>query len=99
MKYIYITAVLCLSAFAQENKNDSNVVLDSINLSSSSIKKSGLTQEQIEKLDEQTRILLADYQSTSKEHESLKLYNDQVQKIINSQINESIHTFNYSINE
>ena len=88
MKYIYITAVLCLSAFAQENKNDSNVVLDSINLSSSSIKKSGLTQEQIEKLDEQTRILLADYQSTSKEHESLKLYNDQVQKIINSQINE-----------
>ena len=55
---------------------------------SSSIKKSGLTQEQIEKLDEQTRILLADYQSTSKEHESLKLYNDQVQKIINSQINE-----------
>ena len=88
MKYIYITAVLCLSAFAQENKNDSNVVLDSINLSSSSIEKSGLTQEQIEKLDEQTRILLADYQSTSKEHESLKLYNDQVQKIINSQINE-----------
>ena len=68
--------------------DDSNVVLDSINLSSSSIKKSGLTQEQIEKLDEQTRILLADYQSTSKEHESLKLYNDQVQKIINSQINE-----------
>lgn len=88
MKYIYITAVFCLSAFAQENKDDSNVVLDSINLSSSSIEKSGLTQEQIEKLDEQTRILLADYQSTSKEYESLRLYNDQVQKIINSQIDE-----------
>ena len=33
-------------------------------------------------------MLLADYQSTSKEYDSLKLYNDQVQKIINSQIEE-----------
>ena len=32
--------------------------------------------------------MLADYQSTSKEYESLKLYNDQVQKIINSQLDE-----------
>jgi hypothetical protein len=88
MKYIYIMAVFCLPIFAQENTKDSNLVLDSINLSTSSIEKSGLTQEQIVRLDEQTRILLADYQSTTKEYESLKLYNDQVQKIINSQINE-----------
>ncbi|MDA0755383.1 MAG: DUF3450 domain-containing protein [Proteobacteria bacterium] len=88
MKYIYIMAVICLPIFAQENTKDSNLVLDSINLSTSSIEKSGLTQEQIVRLDEQTRILLADYQSTTKEYESLKLYNDQVQKIINSQINE-----------
>lgn len=88
MKYIYIMAALCLPIFAQENTKDSNLVLDSINLSTSSIEKSGLTQEQIVRLDEQTRILLADYQSTTKEYESLKLYNDQVQKIINSQINE-----------
>lgn len=81
-------AVLCLPIFAQESTKDSNLVLDSINLSTSSIEKSGLTQEQIVRLDEQTRILLADYQSTTKEYESLKLYNDQVQKIINSQINE-----------
>ena len=88
MKYIYIMAVICLPILAQENTKDSNLVLDSINLSTSSIEKSGLTQEQIVRLDEQTRILLADYQSTTKEYESLKLYNDQVQKIINSQINE-----------
>ena len=31
---------------------------------------------------------MAEYQSTSKEYDSLKLYNDQVQKIINSQIDE-----------
>ena len=88
MKYLYIIPFLWLPIFAQENTKDSNLVLDSINLSTSSIEKSGLTQEQIVGLDEQTRILLADYQSTTKEHESLKLYNDQVQKIINSQINE-----------
>jgi len=74
--------------FAQETVEDKNIVEDTIKISTTSIEKSGLTQEQIVKLDEQTRVLLADYQSTSKEYDSLKLYNDQVQKIINSQIEE-----------
>jgi hypothetical protein len=88
MKYIYITLVFCASIFAQETVEDKNIVEDTIKISTTSIEKSGLTQEQIVKLDEQTRVLLADYQSTSKEYDSLKLYNDQVQKIINSQIEE-----------
>ena len=88
MKYIYITLVFCASVFAQETIEDKNIVEDTIKISTTSIEKSGLTQEQIVKLDEQTRVLLADYQSTSKEYDSLKLYNDQVQKIINSQIEE-----------
>lgn len=88
MKYIYITLVFCASMFAQETVEDKNIVEDTIKISTTSIEKSGLTQEQIVKLDEQTRVLLADYQSTSKEYDSLKLYNDQVQKIINSQIEE-----------
>ena len=88
MKYIYITLVFCASIFAQETVEDQNIVEDTIKISTTSIEKSGLTQEQIVKLDEQTRVLLADYQSTSKEYDSLKLYNDQVQKIINSQIEE-----------
>ena len=88
MKYLYtLSTILCVSLFAQEMTND-NVVEDTIKLSTKSIENSGLTQEQIVKLDEQTRILLADYQSTSKAYDSLKLYNDQVQKIINSQIDE-----------
>jgi hypothetical protein len=88
MKYLYtLSTILCVSLFAQEITND-NVVEDTIKLSTESIENSGLTQEQIVKLDEQTRILLADYQSTSKAYDSLKLYNDQVQKIINSQIDE-----------
>lgn len=80
--------VFCASLFAQETIEDKNIVEDTIKISTTSIEKSGLTQEQIVKLDEQTRVLLADYQSTSKEYDSLKLYNDQVQKIINSQIEE-----------
>ena len=88
MKYIYFTLVFCASLFAQETVEDKNIVEDTIKISTTSIEKSGLTQEQIVKLDEQTRVLLADYQSTSKEYDSLKLYNDQVQKIINSQIEE-----------
>lgn len=88
MKYIYIIAVLCAPLFSQSITEDENIVKDTIGISTASIEKSGLTQEQIVKLDEQTRILLAEYQSTSKEYDSLKLYNDQVQKIINSQIDE-----------
>ena len=88
MKYIYIIAVLCVPLFSQSTTEDENIVKNTIGVSTASIEKSGLTQEQIVKLDEQTRILLAEYQSTSKEYDSLKLYNDQVQKIINSQIDE-----------
>ena len=74
-----------VALFSQESTSVSDVDLltESINISTNSLENSALTQEQINKLDETTRILLADYQSTSKEYESLKLYNDQVKKIIN----------------
>jgi len=89
-KLILITPLFfSLFAIGQDQAvEDINPVTESVAVSSKSIEKSGLTQEQIVKLDETTRILLADYQSTTKEFESLKLYNDQVQKIINSQIEE-----------
>ena len=89
-KNLYFLTLIFSSfhTFAQDAMEENNVVNDTILLSKSSIEKSGLTQEQIVKLDETTRILLADYQATSKEFDSLKLYNDQVQKIINSQIEE-----------
>ena len=83
-KNLYFLTLIFSSfhSFAQDAMEENNVVNDTILLSKSSIEKSGLTQEQIVKLDETTRILLADYQATSKEFDSLKLYNDQVQKII-----------------
>lgn len=73
---------------ASDQEDDNDKLTESINVSTSSFENSALTQEQINELDETTRILLAEYQSTSKEYETLKLYNDQVQKIVNSQIAE-----------
>ena len=89
-KFILITPLfISLFALAQDQAvEEANPVTESVAVSTKSIEKSGLTQEQIVKLDETTRILLADYQSTTKEFESLKLYNDQVQKMINSQLEE-----------
>ena len=89
-KFILITPLfISLFTLAQDQAvEETNPVTESVAVSTKSIEKSGLTQEQIVKLDETTRILLADYQSTTKEFESLKLYNDQVQKIINSQLEE-----------
>ena len=89
-KFILITPLfISLFALAQDQAvEETNPVTESVAVSTKSIEKSGLTQEQIVRLDETTRILLADYQSTTKEFESLKLYNDQVQKIINSQLEE-----------
>ena len=91
MKKIILFTPLFISLYVLSQDavvEDVNPVTESVAVSTQSIEKSGLTQEQIVKLDETTRILLADYQSTTKEFESLKLYNDQVQKIINSQIEE-----------
>ena len=93
MKNLNINFVVTILFFtlissAQEVIEDKNEIKESLTISTKSIENSGLTQDQIIDLDEQTRILLADFQSTSKEYESLKLYNDQVQKIINSQLEE-----------
>ena len=86
---LYTPLFFTFLVFAQDQVTEEiNPVTESVAVSTKSIEKSGLTHEQIVKLDETTRILLADYQSTTKEFESLKLYNDQVQKIINSQIEE-----------
>ena len=76
-KNIYAVTFFAISSFAiyaQETAavNDIDLLTESINVSTDSLENSALTQEQINKLDETTRILLADYQSTSKEYESLK---------------------------
>ena len=81
MRFILNKNILTLTLFSafsftiysQETAtvNDVDLLTESINISTNSLENSALTQEQINKLDETTRILLADYQSTSKEYESL----------------------------
>lgn len=88
INFVITVLFFTLISSAQEVIEDKNEIKESLTISTKSIENSGLTQDQIIDLDEQTRILLADFQSTSKEYESLKLYNDQVQKIINSQLEE-----------
>ena len=63
-KHILFTPLfVCLFALSQEQLVDqANPVTESVAVSTKSIENSGLTQEQIIKLDETTRILLADYQ-------------------------------------
>ena len=76
MKKIILFTPLFISLYVLSQDavvEDANPVTESVAVSTQSIEKSGLTQEQIVKLDETTRILLADYQSTTKEFESLKL--------------------------
>ena len=47
--------------------DDVDLLTESINISTGSFESSELTQKEINQLDETTRILLAEYQSTTKE--------------------------------
>ena len=82
----------CLESFAQESKNSQ---LDkSVDISTNSINSGASNQERLNKLDDETRLLEFDYKDTIKEYENLKLYNDQLQRIINSQEEEIISILN-----
>lgn len=92
----FLSLSFVYTLIAQEEETDK--LTESISVSKDSFVDSRLTQEEINELDETTRVLLAEYQTTSKEYESLKLYNDQVQKIVNSQI-EEIENILFQIDE
>ena len=81
-----------LDSLAQESKNSQ---LDkSVDISTNSINSGASNQERLNKLDDETRLLEFDYKDTIKEYENLKLYNDQLQRIINSQEEEIISILN-----
>ena len=77
-----VILLISLSAFSQDQLEG---LLDN---SLSSIETGAQDQKRINSLDDQTRELFADYQLTLKEVESLRLYNDQLEKIISSQLKE-----------
>tara|TARA_B100000965_G_scaffold202171_1_gene168806 strand:+ start:42 stop:821 length:780 start_codon:yes stop_codon:yes gene_type:complete len=83
---------------AQETTNSIDELNESVGTSTQSLKDSAANQRNINTIDKQTRELEFDYKDTYKEYENLKLYNDQLQKIINSQ-NEEIESIILQIAE
>ena len=79
-------------ALTQDSKN--NQLDKSLDISTNSINSGAANQERLNKIDDETRLLEFDYKDTIKEYENLKLYNDQLQRIINSQEEEIISILN-----
>lgn len=77
--------ILFFISFAAFSQDQLESLLDN---SLSSIDEGASNQKRINALDDQTRELFADYQLTLKEVESLRLYNNQLEKIISSQLAE-----------
>ena len=80
--------IFIISINAQETTNSIDELNESVGTSTQSLKDSAANQRNINTIDKQTRELEFDYKDTYKEYENLKLYNDQLQKIINSQNDE-----------
>ena len=85
-----LLAAFTLPLFAQESSqiDNSDKLKDSVAMTTSSLEEASRNQQQINKIDKDTRDLEFEYIDTFKEYENLKLYNDQLQKIINSQLEE-----------
>jgi len=86
-------AVLLL-AVAASSLHATDVLDQSLQLSQDNNRQEQRTQKRIDSLSEQTREMLEEYQLLSREHESLKVYNDQLERIVKSQEGEktSLHT-------
>ena len=83
---VCLPLILITDVNAQDNKNQQ--LGKSLDLSTSSINDGASNQEQLNKIDDETKLLEFDYKDTIKEYENLKLYNDQLQRIITSQEEE-----------
>ena len=96
--FLPLTFIFIISINAQESTNSIDELNESVGTSTKSLKDSAANQKNINTIDRQTRELEFDYKDTYKEYGNLKLYNDQLQKIINSQ-NEEIESIILQIAE
>jgi len=81
-----IVLPLCTMPAATPAAADS---LDSaVSLSESNNNRERDTQQKIDRLSEQTRAMLDEYLTLSRELDSLRVYNDQLQRLVNSQEQE-----------
>ena len=88
MKFLNLAyVILCISVsfdLVSQSISDKDEQLEkSVDISRSSIQDGASNQNKLNEIDEATRLLEFDYRDTMKEYENLKLYNDQLQRIIN----------------
>ena len=82
--------VLFLAPFllnAQETPQPDNLG-ESLDISTNSLNSGAQNQKELDQVSEETRLIEFDYKDTIKEYENLKLYNDQLERIIASQEEE-----------
>ena len=82
MKFKYLFFLIPLTIISQE------IIDDAIDLQVDSSSLSIQAQADIERLDEVSKKLYFDYKDTLNEYKSLKNYDDQLSKIIDSQVDE-----------
>ena len=90
IKNSLLLVILSVPLIGQESSQNinSDKLKDSVAITTSSLEEASQNQQRINKIDKETRDLEFEYIDTFKEYENLKLYNDQLQKIINSQLEE-----------
>lgn len=86
-----LVLALSIGSISQEKTDQLGKSMD---ISTSSINSGAANQDRLNRIDDETRLLEFDYKDTIKEYENLKLYNDQLQRIINSQEEEIISIIN-----
>ena len=90
LTYVILCATISFDLVSQSINDQGDQLEKSVDISRSSLQDGASNQNRLNEIDEATRILEFDYRDTIKEYENLKLYNDQLQRIINSQEEEII---------
>ena len=94
LTYVILCAMISFNLVSQSINDQGDQLEKSVDISRSSLQDGASNQNRLNEIDEATRILEFDYRDTIKEYENLKLYNDQLQRIINSQEEEMISIMN-----
>jgi len=94
MKFLKLLTIslcyLCVNSSQAQEVTNQEQLQNSVSNSKSSIESGAQNQKRLNQLDDETREIEFNYRDTMKEYENLKLYNDQLQRIINSQEEEML---------
>lgn len=95
---IVLVSSLALSAVSGEPARAANPVNSSIELQTETDRASLKSQQRIDKLSERTRELLHEYRQATRELESLRAYNDHMQRMVSAQ-QEALASFETQLDQ